>query len=99
MHSVTYPGLKYDHKYKWIDTQQMDYISFIAEKGFSNFQTTCNALTREEFGCLDATMSLDKKLSCITLKTEAKSVYTVWISGLFYKMLNLGVQEKTWVLL
>ena len=81
------------------------WMPYFGEKGFPN-----NLQYAYQTGksCLDATMSLQEavlhniengsKVYGCFLDT-AKAFDTVWISGLFYKMFNLGIQGKTWRLL
>ena len=80
---------------------------FLGEKGFPNclqFAYQKNKLK----SCIDASMSLQEAVShnielsskvyCCFLDST-KAFDTVWISGLFYKLYNLGIQGKTWPLL
>ena len=81
------------------------WMPFLAEKGFPNSLQYSN---QREKSCLDASMSLQEavlynigngsKVYCCFLDSK-KAFDTVWISGLFYKLYNLGIQGKTWRLL
>ena len=82
------------------------WMPFLVEKGFPNcLQFAYQKINKS---CIDASMSLQEavlhnielgsKVYCCFLDST-KAFDTVWISGLFYKLYNLGIQGKTWRLL
>ena len=81
------------------------WMPFLVEKGFPN---CLQFAYQKNKSCIDASMSLQEavlhnielgsKVYCCFLDST-KAFDTVWISGLFYKLYNLGIQGKTWRLL
>ena len=81
------------------------WMPFLADKGFPN---SLQFAYQKDKSCIDASMSLQEavlhniehgsKVYCCFLDST-KAFDTVWISGLFYKLYNLGIQGKTWRLL
>lgn len=81
------------------------WMPFFGEKCFPN---CLQYAYQKGKNCIDASLSLQEAIlhniengskvySCFLDSTKAFD--TVWISGLFYKMFNLGIQGKSWRLL
>ena len=80
-------------------------MPFLVEKGLPN---CLQFAYQKNKSCIDASMSLQEavlhnielgsKVYCCFLDST-KAFDTEWISGLFYKLYNLGIQGKTWRLL